>query len=118
MFLDTRSKIVPLPEIQERLQDHTARWISGHFDPLLAEHVGLLREARTPGSLLVVEVTNPARPLLSQRARAELVAALSIVDYVVCGNGGSAADADLTQRFIDHVLERHREESQPKELKR
>jgi phosphoheptose isomerase len=47
-----------------------------------------------------------------------LVAALSIVDYVVCGNGGSAADADLTERFVDHVLERHREESQPKEIKR
>jgi len=118
LFLDTRSKIIPLHEIQERLQDHAARWISGHFDPLLAEHVGRLRKAREPGSLLVVEVTNPTRPLLPQRARAELVAALSIVDYVVCGNGGSAADAGLTERFVDHVLERHREESQPKEIKR
>jgi bifunctional ADP-heptose synthase (sugar kinase/adenylyltransferase) len=118
LFLDTRSKIIPLHEIQERLQDHAARWISGNFDPLLAEHVGRLRKAREPGSLLVVEVTNPARPLLPQRARAELVAALSMVDYVVCGNGGSAADADLTERFVDHVLERHREESQPKEIKR
>ena len=116
--MDTRSKIIPLHEIQERLQDHAASWVSGHFDPLLAEHVGRLRQARQPGSLLVVEVTNPARPLLSQRARAELVAALSIVDYVVCGNGGSAADADLTARFIDHVLARHREESRLKEIQR
>jgi bifunctional ADP-heptose synthase (sugar kinase/adenylyltransferase) len=115
LFLDTRSKIIPLHEIHERLQDHAARWVSGHFDPLLAEHVGRLRHAREPGSLLVVEVTNPARPLLSQRARAELVAALSIVDYVVCGNGGSAADADLTERFVGHVLERHRQESSPQE---
>lgn len=117
--MDTRSKIVPLHQIRERLQDHAARWISGQFDPLLAEHVGRLREAREPGSLLVVEVTNPARPLLSQRARAELVAALSMVDYVVLGaepNDGQpaadpAADADLTERFIEHVLERHRRES-------
>ena len=116
--MDTRSKIIPLHEIQERLQDHAASWVSGQFDPLLAEHVGRLRQARQPGSLLVVEVTNPARPLLSQRARAELVAALSIVDYVVCGNGGSAADADLTARFIDHVLARHREESRLKEIQR
>jgi bifunctional ADP-heptose synthase (sugar kinase/adenylyltransferase) len=115
LFLDTRSKIIPLHEIHERLQDHAARWISGHFDPLLAEHVGRLRRAREPGSLLVVEVTNPARPLLSQRARAELVAALSMVDYVVLGSleasAGPAIDAGLTERFIDHVLERHRQES-------
>jgi bifunctional ADP-heptose synthase (sugar kinase/adenylyltransferase) len=111
LFLDTRSKIIPLHEIQERLQNHAARWISGHFDPLLAEHVGRLRQAHEPGSLLVVEVTNPVRPLLAQRARAELVAALSMVDYVVLGNGQPAADADVTERFIDHVLERHRQES-------
>jgi bifunctional ADP-heptose synthase (sugar kinase/adenylyltransferase) len=115
LFLDTRSKIISLHELRERLQDHPTQWISGHFDPLLAEHVGRLRQAREPGSLLVVEVTNPARPLLSQRARAELVAALSMVDFVVLDTGlrggQPAADADLTERFIDHVLERHREES-------
>ena len=118
MFLDTRSKIIPLHEIQT-LQDRTARWISGHFDPLLAEHVGRLRRAREPGSLLVVEVTNPARPLLSQRARAELVAALAMVDYVVLSNvdpdaglpAGPPIDADLTQGFIHHVLEVHRQQT-------
>ncbi len=70
-----------------------------------------LERARRPGSLLVVEVTNPAQPLLSQRARAELVAALSMVDYVVLGAEQPAADADVTQRFIDHVLDRHRQET-------
>ena len=49
MFLDTRSKIIPLDEIRERLQDHAARWVSGHFDPLLAEHVERLRQARAQG---------------------------------------------------------------------
>jgi hypothetical protein len=118
LFLDTRSKIVPLDQIQT-LQDRTARWISGHFDPLLAEHVGRLRRAREPGSLLVVEVTNPARPLLSQRARAELVAALGMVDYVVLSNvapdaglpAGPPIDAGITERFIDHVIQRHHQES-------
>ncbi|MGA2216104.1 MAG: hypothetical protein ABSH31_22720, partial [Bryobacteraceae bacterium] len=112
MFLDTRSKIISLHEIKT-LKDRTARWISGHFDPLLAEHVARLRQARQPGTLLVVEVTNPARPLLSQRARAELVAALAMVDYVVLSNVDAAAaglpagppiDAGLTERFIEHVL--------------
>jgi len=122
LFLDTRSKIIQLNEIRT-LQDRTARWISGHFDPLLAEHVGRLRRARQPGTLLVVEVTNPARPLLSQRARAELVAALAMVDYVVLSSvetdavlaaglpAGPPIDADVTQRFVQQVLERHRPES-------
>lgn len=34
-----------------------------------------------------------------------------MVDYVVCGNGGPADDTDLTARFIEHVLERHRQET-------
>jgi bifunctional ADP-heptose synthase (sugar kinase/adenylyltransferase) len=117
LFLDTRSKIIPLHELQERLKGRATRWISGHFDPLLAEHVQLLGPPDEPDSLLVVEITNPSRPLLSQRARAELVAALSMVDYVVLQNGEPAradiADADLTERFIGHVLERHRGTREP-----
>ena len=112
--MDTRTKIVPLHEIGERLQSRAASWISGHFDPLLAEHVGRLAGAREPGRLLVVEVTNPAQPLLGQRARAELVAALSMVDFVVLGHGESGEatpmDAEIRERFIEHVLERHRQE--------
>ncbi len=65
--------------------------------------------------MLVVEVTNPARPLLAQRARAELVAALAMVDYVVLAPGESSAlppaDAGITERFIEHVLLRHAQES-------
>ena len=106
---------MPLHEIEERLQSRAASWVRGHFDPLLAEHVRKLANASEPGRLLVVEVTNPAQPLLAQRARAELVAALSMVDYVVLGDGqsGGAApmDADISEHFIEHVLERHRQES-------
>jgi bifunctional ADP-heptose synthase (sugar kinase/adenylyltransferase) len=111
--LDTRTKIVPLPELQERLHDKAARWVSGYFDPLLADHVRKLAQSREPGRLLVVEVTNPAQPLLAQRARAELVAALAMVDYVVLGEGreGLSEDADITERFIGHVLERHHQET-------
>jgi bifunctional ADP-heptose synthase (sugar kinase/adenylyltransferase) len=114
LFLDTRTKIVPLHEIGERLQSRAASWISGHFDPLLAEHVGRLAAARQPGRLLVVEVTNPAQPLLAQRARAELVAALSMVDYVVLSerqaSSAQLVDAGIKESFIGHVLERHRQE--------
>jgi bifunctional ADP-heptose synthase (sugar kinase/adenylyltransferase) len=115
LFLDTRTKIVPLHEVQERLQSRAASWISGHFDPLLAEHVGRIARAREPGRVLVVEVTNPAHPLLGQRARAELVAALSLVDFVVLGDGDASRaapmDAGIKERFIELVLERHRQET-------
>ena len=64
-----------------------------------------------PDRRLVVEITNPPRPLLTQRARAELVAALGMVDYVVLKSGEAASqDADITERFIQHVLRRHRPE--------
>jgi hypothetical protein len=78
---------------------------------LLAEHVSRLAGEREPGRLLVVEVTNPAQPLLAQRARAELVAALSMVDYVVLGDGGAGLDADIAERFVEHVLQRCAQES-------
>lgn len=64
-----------------------------------------------PDRPLVVEVTNQAQSLLAQRARAELVAALSMVDFVVLGGSESAIDADITERFVEHVLDRHRQES-------
>jgi bifunctional ADP-heptose synthase (sugar kinase/adenylyltransferase) len=111
--LDTRSKIVTLEQARQQLGDKSACWVAGHFDPLLAEHVRRLGEHVAPGRWLVVEITNPAQPLLPQRARAELVAALSIVDYVVLGNGTSnsaAIDASVTQRFVENVLKRHRGE--------
>jgi len=109
--LDTRTKIVPRQEIDKRLNGGRAAWVSGHFDPLLAEHVARLEQAREPGRLLVVEVTNPEQPLLAQRARAELVAALAMVDFVVLGDGRAAMDADITERFVEHVLDRHRQET-------
>ena len=109
--MDTRSKIVTLEQAQERAGNRPTRWVSGHFDPLLAEHVRHLRQSTSPGHLLIVKVTNPAQPLLSQRARAELVAALSMVDYVVLGDGElHSADASITERFVEHVLRRHRGE--------
>jgi bifunctional ADP-heptose synthase (sugar kinase/adenylyltransferase) len=113
LFLDTRNKIVPLRELQESIQERPAKWHSGHFDPLLAEHVRRLQQARQPGWLLIVEVTDPTQPLLSQRARAELVAALSIVDYVVLGEAGPSADEDITGGFIELVLHRHSRELRP-----
>ena len=111
--MDTRTKIIPIEELALRIDGRSSTWIAGDFDPLLAEHVRRLTPAQEAGRLLIVEVTNPPRPLLAQRARAELVAALSMVDYVVLGDrdGAAARDADITERFIQHVFERHSQES-------
>jgi glycerol-3-phosphate cytidylyltransferase-like family protein len=106
--LDTRTKIVPRQRV-EALSG--AVWVAGHFDPLLAEHVRWLERERKQKALLVVEVTNPVQPLLAQRARAELVASLGFVDFVVLGGEQAAADSPITERFMEHVLNRHRQES-------
>jgi bifunctional ADP-heptose synthase (sugar kinase/adenylyltransferase) len=103
LLVDTRTKIID----RERAPQGAA-WFSGHFDPLLSEHARLLHDVKSPGRLLIVEITNPARPLLAQRARAELVAGLADVDYVVLGGGVShdAPDSDVTRRFVEHVRQR------------
>jgi hypothetical protein len=113
--LDTRTKVLTASEARQRLAEQPACWVSGHFDPLLAEHVQRLRGSKAPGMLLVVEVTNPLQPLLVQRARAELVAALAMVDYAVMSDrppsGEPSADTVITERFIVHVLGRYRQEA-------
>jgi hypothetical protein len=54
----------------------------GHFDPLLAAHARELIAAKNGAPLLAI-VTDSETPLLGCRARAELVAAVGAVDYVL-----------------------------------
>jgi D-glycero-beta-D-manno-heptose 1-phosphate adenylyltransferase len=62
---------------------------NGVFDLLHVGHLRFLRAARLLGDLLVVGVNadaavrKPGRPLVPEAERAELVAALEPVDYVV-----------------------------------
>jgi len=62
---------------------------NGVFDLLHVGHLRYLRQARELGDVLVVginaddSVRKPGRPLVSDTERAELVAALEPVDYVV-----------------------------------
>jgi rfaE bifunctional protein nucleotidyltransferase chain/domain len=64
---------------------------NGCFDILHAGHVRYLEAARLEGDILVVAINSdasarplkgPGRPILPERARAELVAALAVVDTV------------------------------------
>lgn len=65
---------------------------NGCFDVLHAGHVRYLQAARSEGDLLVVAINSdssvqklkgPGRPILAEMNRAELVAALAAVDFVV-----------------------------------
>jgi D-glycero-beta-D-manno-heptose 1-phosphate adenylyltransferase len=78
----------------ERLRREGRRitFANGCFDLLHVGHVRFLEEAAKHGDVLVVgvnsdrsvsELKGPGRPLLPAEARAELVAALECVDYVV-----------------------------------
>ena len=76
----------------ERAQGHTIAFANGCFDVLHVGHVRYLADAKPQAHRLVVAVNDdesvkglkgPGRPILSGADRAEMVAALESVDYVV-----------------------------------
>jgi rfaE bifunctional protein nucleotidyltransferase chain/domain len=95
--MDTREKIVSREGLHAILEEHRRAgrkivFANGVFDLLHVGHVRYLQAARAEGDLLVVGINSDAstrklkgdgRPILTERARATLVAALRAVDYVV-----------------------------------
>ena len=95
--MDTREKILSRTALLEQLAGQRRRrrrivLANGCFDLLHVGHIRYLEGARREGDLLVVGVNSDAservlkgdgRPILPAQARAELVAALAAVDYVV-----------------------------------
>jgi len=95
--MNTAAKILPLEELKLRLAEerrHSRRIVlaNGCFDLLHVGHTRYLQAARDEGDLLVVGINSDAgvfklkgagRPILPAQGRAELVAALAAVDYVV-----------------------------------
>jgi D-glycero-beta-D-manno-heptose 1-phosphate adenylyltransferase len=91
------SKIVSRERLRELLAKHKRAgakivFANGCFDTLHVGHVRYLEGARREGDILVVAVNSdssvchlkgPGRPILPESARADLVAALRAVDYVV-----------------------------------
>lgn len=122
--MDTRQKILTLQEAVDGInRSGKLTVIIGHFDPLTAAHARRLTELHPINGSLAVIVTDPPHPILPQRARAELVAALRTVDYVVAAVHNTSAEivarlhpdtvnqeemADLrrTQDLIAHVHRR------------
>jgi len=79
---------------------------NGCFDILHVGHARYLRDARQLGDLLVVGVNSddsvkrlkgPQRPVTSEDERAEMLASLGVVDYVVMFN------EDTPQSLIENV---------------
>lgn len=69
----------------------TVVWTNGCFDLLHAGHVRSFRDARAFGDILIVGLNSDAgvrslkgesRPIVNQSERAEMIAALEMVDYV------------------------------------
>jgi rfaE bifunctional protein nucleotidyltransferase chain/domain len=77
--------------VQARRNGKTVVFTNGCFDLLHRGHVHVLREAKALGDILVVAINSdgsvkaikgPNRPVLPESDRAELVAAMEMVDYV------------------------------------
>ena len=79
--MDTRTKIVSADKAAELAQSG-ATVVSGYFDPLIASLAEELADLKRPEAPLLVLVRSSGNPILPARARAELVAALAVVDYV------------------------------------
>ena len=112
----THHKIVDDRQLQRELSRHrqAGRRIAmtnGCFDLLHPGHVASLQEARKLGDCLVVglnsdrsvrELKGPSRPMIGQQGRAEMLAALACVDYVVIFDEASVAP--LIEKVLPDVL--------------
>jgi len=90
-------KLKSLKELQTivsgaRQAGQTVVFTNGCFDLLHRGHVHLLRAAKAAGDILIVGINSdrsvqsikgPARPILPETDRIELIAAMEMVDYIV-----------------------------------
>jgi len=97
--------VLTVPELRERIQALKAAgkkvtFANGHFDLLHVGHLRYLRDARAEGDALVVAINDDSsveslkgagRPVVPAAERAELLAALEPVDFVVVFSGDSPA---------------------------
>lgn len=85
-------KIITLSKLKKELKPHTATLVGGVFDLFHVGHLRYLRKCSEVGRPLVVIVQADKtvrirkgfnRPIVSEKRRAEIVAALEFVDYVL-----------------------------------
>jgi len=124
--VDTRNKILTRAAAENLPGPLTL--VTGYFDVLRAEHPRALQQVRerTGNRKLLVAVVTYAGELIDDQSRAELVAALRMVDYVVTATHDEldgfierlrpaeivrleAADVGRKRRLIEDVQRRHHE---------
>lgn len=85
---------------KRRAAGQTVAFANGHFDLLHVGHLRYLQDAAAQGDVLVVglngdasvaELKGAGRPVVPAEERAELLAALTPVDYVVIFDGSTPA---------------------------
>jgi rfaE bifunctional protein nucleotidyltransferase chain/domain len=95
--LDVSGKIKSLEALREisaaaRTSGQTIVFTNGCFDLLHRGHLHILRQAKACGDILIVAVNSDrsvkmikgsSRPVLAEKDRLDLIAALEMVDYVV-----------------------------------
>ncbi len=127
MSLDTRDKIITLDQARALAPDLARESVAfvTHMEVLQASHIRKLEELASTGSgKLFVILTDPESPWFRMQARAELAAALRVVDYVVPSAGGASAalsaihpnlivadeeeDRKRTRLLVEHVRRRAR----------
>lgn len=120
--MDTRTKILTAAAAAALEPARPLLLVTGHFDILRAEHARALNEARerTGAQSVLVVVLPLAAEIVPQAARAEMVAALRVVDYVLPAENDDwesvagalqpvevvrleEADARRTRQLIEHV---------------
>jgi bifunctional ADP-heptose synthase (sugar kinase/adenylyltransferase) len=123
--VDTRAKILTVEQARSLPLDAPVL-VAGYFDLLRAEHARDLAalRSRTGARTLVAAVLPWPDAYMSQRARAEMAAALRMVDYVVALEPDELAtlvdalrpcevvrwedtDARRNRELIEHVYRRH-----------
>jgi bifunctional ADP-heptose synthase (sugar kinase/adenylyltransferase) len=125
--MNTRSKILPLGELLERVPESRAAGrrvvlAACRFDLISLETVEALQSARKSGALVIAAIApdSAGSGLLAAEARARLVAALASVDFVTIATAkgiGSALrpdeildlSSDLAPRLIERFRCEHRE---------
>lgn len=113
---DIESKILCVESLiveldRRRRGGQTIAMTNGCFDLLHPGHVASLSEARRQGDLLVVglnsdrsieQLKGPGHPIIDQQGRAEMLAALACVDYVVLFDDPSVEG--LIEKILPDVL--------------
>jgi rfaE bifunctional protein nucleotidyltransferase chain/domain len=97
LSINTQTKIIKIATLKKKIQalrkkKRKVAFTNGCFDILHLGHVSYLQEAKGAADILVIglnsdrsvkKIKGPKRPIVEEKSRAAVLAALACVDYVV-----------------------------------